>query len=572
MANEENEAIPFDSSILDSEIIFDEKEENETVTIENKNEVIEEKIEEEIVEETTTTLPPPPPIKEKKIIRPPVGKLGEAIQKIKERNEATTTLPPEITTTPEPIIEKDEGFILDSDIKEDTITTEDSTEEDTTIDLSSVLPRVKIEDLELQSNEENTTPLIDDGVTEIQKKIIEEVKAPKPKIDIYGGPETNEHAYVSSDNEIVKKLKKYNIPIEKIVAKDLDATTDKAFQEQYLNPINSPVVSRRITRSPCLLSGYYVEVTAYNYSDLFSLIRNATNPDLKYLTRFTEELKNIYNHISYTSMTGYEGISFDDWVKSTLMPDLSQCWFGAFDATFPGTSPYALTCGVPNCGHEFVISRDNKELNFLLQKGLKYDFLHKVLRELIPAKDIQSTDLYKEAHSLYEKLLPEYQYKVSYGIPSIMDVLEWLMVFEEVLNEQFDDFTGLVDETKPEHNVLKMYTYIKKLAVPTISGQNEDGRDIITYIGLDTTVNDEVKRMNARRNILRFLNNLPKNIFRELFTGKEVREKLRLQGIIHMLHNIKCPNCGTTLERIRIDIVDTFFTEAERTVRQLSMY
>ena len=485
---------------------------------------------------------------------------------------------------------EEDGFVLETELYKKEATEEEDVEEEATIDLNEdtgLIPHVIID----EDTEEHIPELIIDTKgditveqegakekTDVQKETedLEEKISKRTGTKIHGYNIDSVLSSVSTENQVLKKLRKYNIPIEKIEASinTSEESTHQAFLNQYNTPSKSPIIAPRISRFPLLLSGYYAEMRNYTYGEHASVVKNATNPDLKYSNRLQEELVSLFKHITWTSyqLETKEQFTFDKWATITKFPDLKQFYYGAFDATYPGETSYRITCGARNCNHEFSVVRTNRELNYILQKDIKPDFIRNVLLEKIPVRELRTLQPYIEANSIYEgKVLPSYHFKIGYTVPSIRDILEWLTVFEEELTD-YEDFNGLVDPEKPEHNVLKLFTHICKVTVPVIMGKNTDGKDIIRFHCVDATIADAEKRLENRKYILKLLKDLDKDIFRELFTGKEVAEKVKLVGIVHMLHNITCPNCGVNLVRIPIDMEDTFFMEAVQTVRTISLY
>jgi hypothetical protein len=449
---------------------------------------------------------------------------------------------------------------------------------------SSITPRVNIdraldqtapkEETEAETDSTKVTEK-DSSVQKLEKikEVSEELLKKKTKYILYGGEDHPEEvSSLSSDSNTLSAIKRYKIKEEKISAPPGNTKiTEDAFKAQYIDIANSPVIAR-ISRVPILLSGYYCEMGAADYGDMLSLTRLVAEDGTRFSKIFAEELKIIYKHLSWCSYCDTKP-GIDDWLSKTFMPDLDQFFYGIFDATFPGKTEYPITCGNTNCGHNFQVTKENRALNFALERGITADFIKGVIANKIPAEELHRNEIYKEAHTLYDKkVLSNYQYKVAYGVPTLQDIIEWLNVFDTELYESFDDFSGLVDEDAPDHSVLKLLTYIKQLTVPVIIGKSSDGKDIINFYCLDTSEKDNLKRYENRKQIVKLLMALPKEIFRELFIGDEIQMKLKTRGMIHMLHNVECPNCKSTLVRIPLDMSSIFFTEATRTVRLISQF
>ena len=313
-------------------------------------------------------------------------------------------------------------------------------------------------------------------------------------------------------------------------------------------------------------------MSAADYGDMLSLTRLVSEDNVSFSRIFTEQLKVIYKHLTWWSVSDTRP-ELDEWLEKTYMPDIDQFFYGIFDATFPGETEYPITCGNETCGHSFSVTKENRALNFALERGITADFIRGVITGKVPVEEMRKTEVFKEAHTYYDKkVLPTYQYKVCYGIPTLKDIVEWISVFETELYESFEDFTGLVDEDAPEHAILKVLTHIKNIIVPVVVGKSSEGKDIINFYMIDTGEADDNKRYENRRQIVQLLMALPKEVFRELFKGEEIQTKLRTRGMVHMLHNVECPNCKATLVRIPLDMSSIFFTEATRTVRLISHF
>lgn len=493
------------------------------------------------------------------------------------------------------ILEEDEvkkraktSIIDDDDISDEA--TEEDEELFTTPDPRSNPHRVNISDSKSEIKEEfvidteHKEKIIDEKETntetnqkkeELQKKIDERL-VKRTGYKVYGG-EGGTPCIVASDNPNIKALEEWNIPSDKIkpIANN-DESLKKAFLDQYItlsNAQDSTVVDHRISRIPLLLSGYYAEMTDYSMAELSSVLRVIRNPEYKFARRFQEELVSLFNHISWTSLKpNGEKLTFDEWVSKTKFADLNMFYFGAYDATYPGMGSYDITCG--NCNNRFSVSKTNRALSYMLQNNndpiLTDTFIRDVLMEKIPVSDLRKTLVYSKANTNYdEKVIRPHNYKISYGCPSILDVLEYLSVFDEYLKDDFEDFDAIIEADSDGHNLLSMYTMIKSVVLPVIRGKNANGQNVVSFYKIDTEIEDPEERMKNRRYIVKILKDLPQSEFGELFTGKEVAERKRLTGIVHILHNTVCPNCGVTIPRIVIDMRTNFFIRTATVVDRI---
>jgi len=424
---------------------------------------------------------------------------------------------------------------------------------------------------------------------EEKKETVEDIEEKRKKVDeyfekrtgfkVYGG-EGGTACIFASDNPNIKALREFDIPSDKI--KPISNSNDslrQSFLDQYItlkNAKDSTVVDHRITRFPLLLSGYYAEMTDYSMGDLTKVIRTLRNPDLSFVRKFQQELLSLYEHISWTNLKPEgEKLTFEEWLSSTKYQDLGMFYFGAYDATYPGESKYDITCG--NCHQSFTVSKKNRALSYLLQNGkdpiLTDRFIYDVMHEKIPASEFKKTIIYSKANTPFdEKVLLPHNIKVSYNCPSLLDILEYLSIFEDELSEDFEDLEALIDDTMDGHNVLVMYTMIQSLILPVNKGKNAEGKNVISFYELSTKVEDPNERMENRRHIVSILKTLPTDEFAQLFKGKEIAERKRLVGITNILHNITCTECGSNISRIPIDMRVNFFTRAATAVDQIDQY
>lgn len=593
---EVSETKPFiDFSDLDNEVKEENKDKKEAVkkeiAAEEKAKAVKEvetskatsKLEDALSEE-------PKPKKEKK------EEIVEEKQPIPPMPKNKTEVKEEKTASKEEIVlEAEEKNNIDEiSIADDSVEIPNEEEENlmNSIDPKSRVHRVITEEEDIKNDEDfvvdsdNKEKIIEEE--SLSEKEKEEKEERQKKLDalfekrtgfkVYGG-EGGVPCLFASDNPNVKALREFNIPTDKIKPiENNDEGLRKSFLEQYItltNAKDSTIVDHRVTRFPCLLSGYYAEMTDYSIGELTSVIRVIRNEELKFAAKFQQELVSIYNHISWTSLKpNGEKLTFDEWVKATKFKDLDMFYYGAYDATYPGESKYDITCG--NCRNQFSVTKSNRALAYLLQNGndplLKDTFIKDVLMERLPSSELKKTLIYQKANTNYsDKVLKPHNIRVSYGTPSLLDILEYLAVFESTLDE-IEDFEALIDDTMDGHNLLTMYTMIKSIVVPVKKGKNADGKSVIGFYEVSTEIDDDNQRMENRRYIVEILKSLPQAEFAELFTGKEIAERKRLIGITTILHNITCPTCNANISRIPIDMRGNFFMKTAAGVDRVDQF
>lgn len=456
------------------------------------------------------------------------------------------------------------------------------------INTDSKIDNSKEEDSEIVIDEENTSEVVKDNHEEEEKK--KQLEENNKKISnlykkmsgfsIYGGAD-GVPCYLSAENSTIKGLSKLNIPVEKIkpIAND-DESLKKAFLDQYINLTNakdSIVSDHRTTRVPLILSGYYIDIKDYSMGEIASIVRMEANEDMSFVRKFQEELVSIYNHIFWTSLDKENGgpISFDEWLKVTKFGDLNMLFYGAYDSTFPGKSSYNITCN--RCHYTSVVEVENKNLCYMMQNRndpiLKDTFIRDVMTGKLPTDSLKKTLVYTKANTVWDqKLIEPQKIRVGYCSPSLRDIIEYLSIFEELFSEEDIDFEVIMDEGKDGHNLLTLYTLIRNITVPIVKGKNADGKNIISFMKIDTDVDDYNTRMENRRYIVKILKSLPESSFTQLFTGHEVAERKRVKGIINIIKNFNCENCHTSSGNVIIDMRMGFFIKAAAAADQMNRF
>lgn len=591
--NENSVDIPEESStyVDFSEIDSDVANANK----DKKKQLAQEAIKEESVKESETPINESANALLEESIKEEKPKPTKTSKKVSTVSEAKTEVKKEITSTSSDklILEEDDAANkANTPIADDSIDIEEEEELVNSIDPKSRSHRVVIDESEESKEDfvvdsDNTQEIVteetlsaeDIAEKEEKRRKLEEMYEKKTGFKVFGG-EDGIPCIFASDNPNIKALKEFDIPAEKIkpIAND-DEKLMQNFLDQYITMTNakdSPVVDHRISRFPCLLSGYYAEMTDYSMGELTSVMRVMRNPEYKFAYKFQQELVSLYNHISWTSLKpNGEKLTFEEWLKATKFKDLDMFYFGAYDATYPGIGNYDITCG--NCRSTFRVSKSNRALAYLLQNGndpiLKDTFIRDVLMEKIPVEELKKTLIYSKANSVYdEKVIKPHNIKVGYACPTLMDILEYLNVFESLLGDDIPDLEALIDDTMDGHNILTLFTLIRSITVPVNRGKNNEGKNVISFITIDTNVDDDEKRMNNRRYIVKILKDLPESEFAELFSGKEIAEKKRLVGITPILHNITCTNCNSNISRIPIDMRGNFFMKTATVVDQIDQF
>ena len=591
--NENSVDIPEESSTF---VDFSEIESNvANANKDKKKQLAQEAIKEESVKEAETPINESANALLEESIKEEKPKTTKTSKKESTVSEAKTEVNEKVTSTSSDklILEEDDAANkANTPIADDSIDIEEEEELVNSIDPKSRSHRVVIDDTKETKEDfvvdsDNTQEIVteetlsaeDIAEKEEKRRKLEEMYEKKTGFKVFGG-EDGIPCIFASDNPNIKALKEFDIPAEKIkpIAND-DEKLMQNFLDQYITMTNakdSPVVDHRISRFPCLLSGYYAEMTDYSMGELTSVMRVMRNPEYKFAYKFQQELVSLYNHISWTSLKpNGEKLTFEEWLKATKFKDLDMFYFGAYDATYPGIGNYDITCG--NCRRTFRVSKSNRALAYLLQNGndpiLKDTFIRDVLMEKIPVDELKKTLIYSKANSVYdEKVIKPHNIKVGYACPTLMDILEYLNVFESLLGDDIPDLEALIDDTMDGHNILTLFTLIRSITVPVNRGKNNEGKNVISFITIDTNVDDDEKRMNNRRYIVKILKDLPESEFAELFSGKEIAEKKRLVGITPILHNITCTNCNSNISRIPIDMRGNFFMKTATVVDQIDQF
>ena len=381
---------------------------------------------------------------------------------------------------------------------------------------------------------------------------------------------------LSSENPVLKKLSTV-----KLQSKDFtkttpnDANNKDLFLEQYIDAVSasSPVMGHRITRVPCLLSGYYAEISTFTFGEMADFVRKSNEPNKTFRFKFMDELVALHSHVVWTSyLKKGEMSNLDDFLAKTKLQDLNQIYYGVYDASFPGTTTYNITCA--KCGEQFQVEKTNKQLCYYLQNRgdtvLSDAFIHDVLLQKKSVDELRNTVVYQIANTLYEdKVIYPNNIKVSYGTPSVLDALETCAVIEDNFSDSYPDSSAMMDPTKDHHTIFLLFASIKKLIVPLNAGNDEGGKMIIRLYEISTLVDNGDERMEARKNIIKVLQGLPEEQFATLFEGKEVARRTNVKGIQHVIPEVVCENCKSYIGTLRLNMRDTFFMHTTETVSGL---
>ncbi|MBR1818095.1 MAG: hypothetical protein IJ772_04525 [Bacilli bacterium] len=451
------------------------------------------------------------------------------------------------------------------------VTFDDNVSED------SEAPDVVIEEKGKKIKVEKKSDTYEDKIAKKEKElqdVVDKAIKASEKFQYYGGEiEGSFPSFVSSQNKILKNFSKKNIPAEKIqtTTRANDPENEELFIKQYItqeSASSSPVVAPRITRVPMILSGYYVELKNFTYTEMADYARKIQEPNITFKEKLIRELDAIYSHIVWTSfMKRGEVLNYDEFLSKTKFGDYLQLHFGMYDASFPGTTSWTITCS--RCKHQFLIQKTSKQLCYLLNNRndtvLSDKFLHDVLIQKVSVNEMKNTRIYQFANSMYsDKVIYPNNIKVGYESPSMVDILETLDILEESYSTDFPDTGDIMDSNKPNYTILLLLCSIHKLWVPLVAGQDKDGKNIIRFHELDATFKGNTEahvdeRVKARKYIIATLMSLPEEQFAELFTGRDVRLRVKAEGIRHFINNIECPNCGSRIGNIPIDMRDSFF-------------
>ena len=419
------------------------------------------------------------------------------------------------------------------------------------------------------------------------EKVLKEANSITESYNYYSAEKGNFAPFVSSENKILKHFSKTKLDAEKIqtTTKANDPANEDLFIKQYItqeSASSSPIAAPRITRVPLLLSGCYVEIKNFTYTEMADYARKVTEPNITFKEKLLRELDAIYKHITWTSfMKKGEILSYDDFVSKIKFPDYEQLFFAMYDASFPGITTWNITCR--RCKQTTSVERTSKQLCYILNNRndsvLTDRFLHDILLQKLPVEQMKNTRVYQFANSLWDgKVIYPNNIKVAYETPTILDVIETLDIIESNYSQDFPDTGDIMDSEKPNGKILLLFCAIKKLWVPLVTGKDKDGRNIIRFHELDATFKgvtdaEAEERIKAKDHIINVLMNLPEEQFAQLFSGRDVRLRVKAEGIAHFVNNVECsnPECKAHIGNIPIDMRDSFFGRTTEIARSTNL-
>jgi len=339
-------------------------------------------------------------------------------------------------------------------------------------------------------------------------------------------------------NPYIKNLKNFNPNPNDIIVEDIE-DTDQEFRKAYFESRNNLLTAPRGVRVPFLMSGYHADISAISHADAISIARHLNNKN--YIERLENILNITYAHIISTSKGD---LTFEQWIEITKWPDIEAAYFGMYHAAFPGTQKYVITCH--RCSNQFDLSVNNEDLAYITGKYIREQDV-KVIMSGVDAA-IKNTLIYKKANPIepIKHRLNTTKIYVEYEIPSIKSYVQTLRALS--LSDKFEDVANIENPDSPEFVFLRLYPYIKRVALPVIV-ESENER-IVRYKGsYDKNI------------IISVVDSLSPDDFQDLFSPQEVQDLVTLNSIRYSLKPTKCPHCNNNIRAIPISLKDTFFTK-----------
>lgn len=342
----------------------------------------------------------------------------------------------------------------------------------------------------------------EDSIEEVIEKVVE--------FDISELDKPNEEIILDEINDEVKPRKK----AEKIDPNNIKIVNSTEL-EKDMDLREALYGGKSMFQVIAAQSGYMAKVAPLVHKDIINLLySNLSRYEYKKAV-----FRVIYDKIVAIS-TGKK-MSFETWLKQTSVEDIETFYYGIYCATFPDEGKFTFTC--PECDTE----RDMSIKHGNLFKTTDNERMKKLFKDISAHA---TSDEMREKFSLVGKSelfkLPDSGIIMEVRTPSLWDSLEILRVVPESVIDR---------DTLSVTNML----YVKKFLIPSkkLDGYSEkyDSQELLRIID-NLSIDDAAELQNI------------------------VSSRVDESRVSYSIKNVKCPNCGNTIDDTPISIEDILFT------------
>lgn len=330
--------------------------------------------------------------------------------------------------------------------------------------------------------------------------------------------------------------------ITKISSKRLDA--EESDYVDKISDVMNMVNMARVTTIPMVSSGYSMDISAYNYSDLLNINRYIANNEISYVAQQETIIHSIFKHIKRFSCGKMDE---ETWLEKTYLPDMAMSFFGAYDSSSPGENPYNIRC--KHCNHLFELRKPNDEIVCYTDDRVTQKDINLLLKttNLSIEDAVDSIPVSKYVtKTVISSVLPETKVIVERKIPNLMDYLTMLNAIARLENHSLED---IEDPESPSFFILNMLLYINKLKIPVQDKKRSTPDDIkYTY-----------HHITNKNDIAEFICSLSPNDTSKLFEGEEIAKLVSFQPVKFRIEGDHCEKCKEPLGNIRLDMKNIFF-------------
>ena len=266
-------------------------------------------------------------------------------------------------------------------------------------------------------------------------------------------------------------------------------------------------------------SNYIAYMEGFNYSQINSLV-NSTLDDLALNLLL---IQTIYEAINTTSIGK---ISFDEWCSLTSYYDLESFEYGIYLETFPGTTEFTVTCG--SCRQNIPAKINNDSLICA-----KNDTTSKRVGEILANARTNNPNFLKSAfiHTSKKIFLEDCKAIIEIRLPSIKEHLDFLSSFNNSARK------------KAEH-ILTLMLFFKKVMILDIEKTLKSKKPCYYEVTDKQLISEIIGKLTYKDS---------KTL------SDEINEFINRYSIEYKIRGFKCPNCGTNIRDIPINVESLLF-------------
>ena len=401
-----------------------------------------------------------------------------------------------------------------------------------------------------------------DNSTDEEKEEIRRIKKTRHvSVKVGGADERQSH----------KRFKSYK------PSSNLKIVDDPEMQEKFIaqnitgtDPVAKFTSGKTVARVTLPYSGIYIDMSSMTNSEMLS-IYTSTN-DVDFLDKIETELTSAYEHTTNTSLK--KALKYEEWLDSIAYPDIWGVYYATYNANHPGKNTYDTYCDV--CNAPIVEKRYNDDICMVSHSStgeISQDIINRILRGA--SRDTIESNVYASTIFEKEEVLPVRSTKVSYGMPTMKEVISYLHYLRDEKN--YNDtiiryvlypvatmyHEGVPEGIRTQVFNLKYTMFVRKLVGIVFNEVDKgDGSKAITATGVNINpaiIPFAIDEMDPEDHIA-------------LVSDPIVKELMLKDSIIFRMRGYSCknPNCKAEQKDLAIDPRNSLFMAAESLGKQVS--